>query len=67
MTNEQIEEFLLRLKDLSHGGTSGPMGMEAIVMALCGKDGPGEDSVSAALRDVACAIRELAIAISDHK
>lgn len=59
LTEDQINEFIKCVRALSRGDASGPMGMEAIAMALCGKYGPGEQSVADALYAVSGSIDEL--------
>jgi hypothetical protein len=51
-TKEQRERITIALENLIHGGRQ-PMGIEALVMAVCGKNGPGESNVADSLQAVA--------------
>ena len=67
MTEEQINNLLYGIRDISHGGVSGPKGLEAVTMALGGSGEPGENNVASALNNIALSIRDLADAIRDRE
>ena len=67
MTEEQINNLLYGIRDISHGGLSGPKGLEAVAMAIGGCGDPGSNNVASALNDIALSIRDLADAIRDNK
>ncbi len=67
MTKKQVDEITEVIRLLAHGPLSGPgahpMGMEALSMALAGRNTPGEDSVAAGLHHVADSLSDIAQAI----
>jgi len=63
LNQDQINDMLVEIRNISHGGLSGPLGLEAVAMALAGEGNPGEYSVSRGLSDVAAAIGRLAEAV----
>jgi hypothetical protein len=65
ISDEQVERLLIEIRNLSHGGQSGPLGMEAVVMALGGKGSPGDNSVARALDTIANSLTEVADAINN--
>lgn len=68
MTNEQTREIAEAIHSIVHGPTSGPLGIEALTMAIGGQGEPGrDDSVASGLHDIASAIRELAEAIQNSQ
>ena len=67
MTEEQIEKLLVEIRNISHGGQSGAMGLEAVTMALGGQGTPGDNNVAEGLNDIAESIRDLAAAIRESR
>ena len=67
LTQDQIQTLLADIRNISHGGQPGPLGLESVTMALGGEGPPGHDSVASGLHDIAGAIRELAVAISETR
>lgn len=59
-----IEDALSRI---ASGGNSGPTGLEAVTMALCGEGRSWDNNVGSSLRYIGDAIYELAQAIRDSK
>lgn len=76
MNDQQIEELIAAIKAISRGDNSGPLGLEAIAMAICGEGLPPsscslvgaiEDHTDV-MRDVAEALNNIASAIREgHK
>lgn len=60
--DKQVDELIRCLRALSRGDENGPMGMEAITIALGGKVGPGEISVAGGLYAIADAIKDFTVA-----
>lgn len=64
MTEEQIEKLLVEIRNISHGGQSGPMGIEALVMALIGSGELGSSCVKDGFNAIAEALESVADAIN---
>ena len=65
MIDVQLSQIAGAIRSVSHGDSSGPMGLEMLAMALAGKG--RQDSVASALSEIASAIRELAQAVDNRK
>jgi len=46
-----LQALVSAVRSISHGGVSGPTGLEALSMDLVGPGAPGHDSLAAAIRD----------------
>ena len=63
MNDKHIEQLASAIRSISHGGSSGPEGLEMLSMAIAGEGIRGDlcsslDGIAASLSEIAEAIRE---------
>lgn len=49
MDEEDVRDLIAAIRSISHGPTSGPMGLEMLSMAINGSGGVGENSLAEAV------------------
>jgi hypothetical protein len=67
MKDEHVEAMIEAVCLLSRGNMSGPRGLEAVTMALCGEGIPGHNNVASSLDRIADALESVADAIRERK
>ena len=66
MTEKQLAEIVSAIRSISHGGTSGPLGLEGLTMAVADITGSGKDTLADAIRSISASLDDLAEAYRER-